>query len=99
MLEVVVVGTPRFVLGFQLAGIRKTYEVENDPFNKIKEVMSDQNIGIIITDEESMSKLDEHDRLDMESSVKPVFMVLSEEATSDTLKKMIKKSIGVDLMD
>lgn len=98
MLEIAVIGTPKFVLGFQLAGVRKTIEVETDSLNKIKDVMADPNIGIIITDEETMSKLDEHDRLDIELSVKPVVMVLSEEATSDSLRKMIRKSIGVDLM-
>lgn len=96
-MEVSVLGTPKFVLGFQLAGIRNTIEVEREPLNDMKKLMSDQNIGIIITDEETMSKLDEDDRLDIESSVRPVTIVISEQASSESLKKMIKKSIGVDL--
>lgn len=98
MLEIVVIGTPKFVLGFRLAGVRKIIEAEDNPLNKIKEIMADPNVGIIIADSETISKLDEYDRLDIESSVKPVVIVLSEEATSDSLRKMIRKSIGVDLM-
>ena len=85
------------MLGFQLAGIRNTYEIESEPYKKIKEIMQDGKIGIVITDEATMKKLDEHDRNDIEGSVRPVMIVLSEEASSESLRKMIRKSIGIDL--
>jgi vacuolar-type H+-ATPase subunit F/Vma7 len=97
MLNVAVMGSPKFVLGFQLAGIRQSYEVESEPYRKMKEVMADEGVGIIITEEAMMGKMDEHDRNVVESSVRPVVIVLSEEASSESLRKMIRKSIGIDL--
>jgi len=97
MLELCVVGSSKFVLGFQLAGIRNTIEADETSLKLFRECMQNQSVGIIITDEETMEKFDEHDRLQIESSVRPVVIILSETASSDSLRKMIKKSIGVDL--
>lgn len=97
MLGISVAGSSKFVLGFQLAGIRKTYEIESDPYLKIKKIMEDENTGIIIAEEELMKKMDERDRNEIEESVKPVVIVISEESSSEGLRKMIRKSIGIDL--
>jgi len=42
-------------------------------------------------------QLDEHDRMDIEESVMPVFLPLSINASQEGLRKMIIKSVGVDL--
>lgn len=97
MFEIAVAGASKFVLGFQLTGIRHTYEIEANPYQKLKEIMSNEKIGIIIAEESIIKKLDEHDRNEIESSVRPVMIVLSEEANSESLRKMIRKSIGIDL--
>jgi V/A-type H+/Na+-transporting ATPase subunit F len=97
MLGVAVIGSSEFILGFQMAGIRNTFEVDLDPYRKMKELMARDDIGIIITEEPLMKNLDEHDRNEIESSVKPVVIVLSEQASSESLRKMIRKSIGIDL--
>ncbi len=97
MFDIAVVGEQKFILGFQLTGIRHTFEINDDPYKKLKEIMSMENIGIIITEESILSKLEEHDRNEIESSVKPVVIVISEGASSDSLRKMIRKSIGIDL--
>ncbi len=97
MLDIAVVGSTKFVLGFQLSGIRQTFEVEGDYYKKIKDIMAKENIGIMVTEENIMKQLDDHDRNDIESSVRPVVIVLSEEASSESLRKMIRKSIGIDL--
>ena len=98
MVEVAIIGGSEFVLGFQLAGIRKTIEAKDAPMGHIKKLMQDEHIGIIIIDDKTMDKLDFHDRKDVEGSISPVFVELSTQLSMESLKKMIKKSIGIDLM-
>ena len=97
MSEIAALGGSEFILGFQLAGIKQTVEVSQTPEADFKRVMADRNVGIIMTDERTIKKLSERDRVMVESSVKPVIVVLSTEDYSEGLRKMIKKSIGVDL--
>ncbi len=99
MLGISVAGSSKFVLGFQLAGIRDTHEIEEgtDAYGQLKGMLSDENTGIIIAEEDMMKRMDEHDRSEIEESVKPVVLVISEESSSENLRKMIRKSIGIDL--
>ncbi len=65
--------------------------------NQIESLTEDKEIGIVIIDQKTLNKMDEHDRADIETSVKPVFILVSTEVSQDSLKRLIKKSIGVDL--
>ena len=98
MSQLVVVGGEEFVLGFQLAGIRKVIVAEENPRNQIKELFGSEDISIVLIDQGTMEKLDFHDRMDVESSISPVFVQLSTEGGMANLKKLIKKSIGVDIL-
>ena len=44
-----------------------------------------------------MGGLDKHQKLEVEDSVDPVFIPVSTKVEQDSLKRLIKKSIGVDL--
>lgn len=90
-------GRQEFVLGFQLAGIRNIFEVNKDPLKDIEEIKKKKEIGIVVIDENILKNLDPHDRQDIEDSITPVFVPLSEIAEQEMLRKLIKKSIGVDL--
>ncbi|HLC47245.1 MAG TPA: V-type ATP synthase subunit F [Candidatus Nanoarchaeia archaeon] len=98
MMEIAVLGGQEFNLGFRLAGIRKVIEVQGNPTEEVKRLMADTSVGIVITDDKTLEQLDDYSKTDMQKSVKPVFIVLSAEAVAqDALRKMIIKSIGVDL--
>ncbi len=97
-MELAVIGSNGFTLGFALAGIKRLVDRDADPAPAFRQVMQQAEVGIIITDEATMAKLDERTRDDVERSVRPVIVVLSTEATQESLRKMIKKSIGVDLL-
>jgi len=97
MTKLAVIGGSEFVLGFQLAGIRKTIETRDDAMNQIKTLTQDKEIGIVIIDQKTLDKVNENDREDIESSIDPVFIPISTELSQDSLKRLIKKSIGVDL--
>ena len=98
MLKIVAIGDPEFVLGFQLAGITQTVDASKDAEEAFQNVISDKDVGIIITEEKTISRLKDHVRERIEDLVRPVTVVLSTDTSSqDNLRKLIKKSIGVDL--
>ena len=97
MVKIAVVGSNEFVVGFQLAGVRDIFEVTSNYFNELKNFKNKKEIGIVVVDEKIMENLEPHQRLDIEASVDPVFIPVSTRAEQDSLKRLIKKSIGVDL--
>lgn len=97
MVDVVVLGNNEFVVGFQLAGIREAIEVSSEPLKDIEELRKRQDIGVVVIDEKIMESLEHHQRERIEDSVNPVFIPLSTKAEQDSLRRLIKKSIGVDL--
>ena len=97
MVNIVVVGRNEFVVGFQLAGIRNVIEVKSNYFNELKNLKNKKEIGVVVVDEKTMEKLEPHQRNEIEASVDPVFIQVSTKIEQDSLKKLIKKSIGVDL--
>lgn len=95
-MKIIALGQSEFILGFRFAGI-PALETQ-DALADFESAMAEPEIGIIITDEVTMSTLPLDFREKVEASVKPVTVVLSRDATSnETLRKKIKKSIGVDL--
>ena len=95
-MEIAVIGKEDFCLGFSLAGVRNIFETA-EPADAVGIVNKNQEIGIVIFDESLLNKLDEFEKSKIEGSVRPVFVMLSLNEESDALKKMIKKSIGVEL--
>ncbi len=97
MVKIAVAGGNEFIVGFQLAGIRDTIEMTGDYFNQLKSMKDKKEIGIVVVDERVMESLEQYQRLEIEASVEPVFIPVSAKTEQDSLKKLIKKSIGVDL--
>lgn len=97
MVRLAVMGNNEFVVGFQLAGINDVVEITGDYYNELKGMKSRKDIGVVVVDEKIMESLEPHQRMDIESSVEPVFIPVSTKAEQDSLKRLIKKSIGVDL--
>ena len=97
MLKTAVLGNNEFILGFRLAGIKDTFEVSNAPMNDINNLKNKKEHGIVIIEEKIMESMEKHDREDVEDSVEPVFIPVSTKVEQDSLKRLIKKSIGVDL--
>ncbi len=97
MVKIAVYGSNEFVVGFQLAGIKDIVEISSNIFNDLKNLKQKKDIGIVVVDEKMMEKLEPHQRFEIEASVEPVFIPLSTTAEQDSLRRLIKKSIGVDL--
>lgn len=100
MLSLAVLGTSEFALGFQLAGIKQVIEVSLESkaiSKKIKELMSDKNLGVLITEEAVVNHIPDDLKEEMLASVKPSVVVLSKKQGDESLRVMIKKSIGIDI--
>ena len=97
MLKLAVIGGSEFVVGFQLAGIKDVIEVTSNYFNELKNMKNRKDVGIVVVDEKIMEKLEMHQRAEIEASIEPVFIPISTKVEQDSLKRLIKKSIGVDL--
>jgi len=99
MLEVAVIGTPEFTLGFRLAGVDRIIEAGDRPDQQVEGVIKEAAIGIVIIEEQIFNRLSPPIQEDLQDIVRPTFVVLSTKASQDSLRRMIKKSIGVDLWE
>lgn len=97
-MEIAVVGNSDFVIGFRLAGIRKTYEAsQNELEAKIHSLLNDKNVGILIVHNDDMKKLSPHMQKILEDSVEPTVIAIGGAGKSTSLREKIKTAVGVDL--
>ena len=97
MVNIVVLGSNEFIVGFQLAGIKETIEASSEPIKDIEELKKRKEVGIVVVDEKIMESMDADQRQEIEDSVDPVFIPVSTKVEQDSLKRLIKKSIGIEL--
>ena len=97
MVKTAVLGSNEFNVGFQLAGNKEIMEVSNNPIKDINNFKNNKEVGIVVIEEKIMEGLEKHERIEVEDSVDPVFIPISTKVEQDSLKRLIKKSIGVDL--
>ena len=96
-MEVAVVGDPKFVLGFKLAGVRKTYPVALDRLEQtVTTVAADRSVGILVVDNTDWVQLPAAFRRKMADSVQPVVISIGKVEEED-LRERIKQAVGVDL--
>jgi len=98
-MEIAVIGNSEFILGFRLAGIKKTFAAENDEkLNEcITSVLSDGQVGILVLNSSDMERLPRRLRTTLENSVKPTVIALGGEEGGLSMREKIKRSVGVDL--
>ncbi|MEN6442248.1 MAG: V-type ATP synthase subunit F [Methanoregula sp.] len=98
-MEIAVIGNSEFILGFRLAGIRKTYTAETD--EKLSEcitsVLSDGQVGILVLNSSDMDKIPRRLRVTLDNSVKPTVIAIGGEESGMSMREKIKRSVGVDL--
>ena len=98
-MEIAVIGNSEFILGFRLAGIRKTFAAEND--EKLSEcitnVMQDSQVGILVLNSSDMERIPRRLRSTLENSVRPTVIAIGGEEGGLSMREKIKRSVGVDL--
>ena len=97
-MELAVVGSQEFTLGFQLAGISNIFNPETDEemSSQLKSLLNSKEVGIIVIDSSIMSTLPERLRDQLSASVTPTVLGIGTEEDT-TLRDTIRKAIGVDL--
>jgi V/A-type H+-transporting ATPase subunit F len=98
-MEIAVIGNSEFILGFRLAGIRKTYPAENDEklIQFITDVLDDAEIGILVLNSSDMERVPQRLKVTLENSVKPTVIAIGGEEGGTSMREKIKRSVGVDL--
>jgi V/A-type H+-transporting ATPase subunit F len=98
-MEIAVIGNSEFILGFRLAGIRKTYAAENDEqlAATITSALHDEDIGILVLNSSDMERVPRRLRTTLENSVKPTVIAIGGGEGGLSMRERIKRSVGVDL--
>ncbi|RBQ23966.1 MAG: V-type ATP synthase subunit F [Methanocorpusculum sp. MCE] len=98
-MEIAVIGKKEFVLGFQLAGIKKTYSTENPEklAETITKVLDDANVGILVLQSTDLDQIPRRLQVIIENSVKPTIVTIGGHEAGLSLRERIKRSVGVDL--
>ena len=98
-MEIAVIGNSEFILGFRLAGIRKTYAAESDEqlISNVSSVLQDGDVGILVLNSGDMERIPRKLRTTLENSVKPTVIAIGGEEGGLSMREKIKRSVGVDL--
>ncbi len=97
-MEIAVIGRSDFVVGFRLAGVRKTFDVKDDKEleETVRQCMADRNLGVIVLHADDVRKLPAGLQKTVDESVEPTFIAIGGREESG-LREKIRRAIGVDL--
>ena len=97
-MELAIVGNDLFVLGFRLAGIRKTFQAaDTSTLNTaVRQAMSDPDVGILVMETRDVHRLDPQVRREVEAAVRPTLVAIGVEEDTG-LREKLKQAVGVDL--
>ena len=95
-MQIAVLGSDEFVLGFRLAGIRRVFVANSENYQeKVLEAMSQPTIGILAVDAKDLDNLSFQTRQKVMDSIQPVVVPVG--GDDGDLREKVKRAIGVDL--
>jgi len=94
--DIAVIGDEEFTLGFEMAGVSQVYSGENYR-EEIEELIKTDELGIVVAEKSDIQELPGRLKKEVESSVDPVVVTLSETAEDSNLQEQIRKVIGADI--
>ena len=75
-MDVAVIGSSRFVVGFKLAGVRRTITAEPADYQpKLEAVLADPKVGILVVNDEDVERLPGGLKRRLGDSVRPVVKI------------------------
>jgi V/A-type H+/Na+-transporting ATPase subunit F len=96
-MEIAVLGSEEFVLGFRLAGIKSIYAVDRLNFEpKLLELLGNSAIGVLAVSASSLEELPALTRKKALESIAPVVVPVGKGEGID-LREKVKRAVGVDL--
>jgi V/A-type H+-transporting ATPase subunit F len=94
--EIAVIGSEEFVVGFRLAGIKRVYAVSPENLlEKIVQVMDEPEVGILAVHTKDLERLPPQLRAKMMDSVDPVVIPVGLE--EGDMRDKIRRAMGIDL--
>lgn len=97
-MEIAVVGTPEFTLGFQLAGVTRLHNTEDleETATVLRALLDQPEVGIVVIDSAELTQMPERLRQQLSDSITPTVLGIGTEE-DNTLRESIKSALGVDL--
>lgn len=95
-MDIAVIGSDEFTLGFRLAGIREVFVTTPETYqDKMLEAMSKPTIGILAVDAKDLDYLAPQVRNRVMDSIQPVIVPVGGDQSD--LREKVRRVIGVDL--
>ena len=95
-MDIAVIGSEEFVLGFRLAGLRRVFVAGEENYQEqMVAAMSDSNIGILAVDAKDLDYLTANYRTKILDSIQPVVVPVG--GNESDLREKVRRAIGVDL--
>ena len=97
-MDIAVVGSPAFTLGFQLAGLSNLHnpDSEDELHTTLRSLLNNKSVGIMVVASAVMATVPDRLRDQLSASVSPTVLGIGTEEDT-TLRDTIRKAIGVDL--
>ena len=98
-MEIAVIGSSGFTLGFRLAGIRNIHEIngKDELIPTIQNILNDREIGVLVIHNDDLASLPENFQNMLDNLVTPTTIALGGTGESSNLRDKIKQAVGVDL--
>ncbi|MCL2333749.1 MAG: V-type ATP synthase subunit F [Candidatus Methanoplasma sp.] len=95
-MEIAVVGSEEFVLGFRLAGLKRVFVADESNYQSvIMKAMSEAEIGILAVAAKDLNYLPQNVRSKVLDSIQPVIVPVGGDESD--LRERVRRVIGVDL--
>jgi len=95
-MEIAVIGSEEFVLGFRLAGVRRVFVTTPEDYEKrMHEAVATPEIGILAVDSKDIQLLSPQFRQKVLDLIQPVVVPVGRDESD--LREKVKRAIGVDL--
>ncbi|HIK79012.1 MAG: V-type ATP synthase subunit F [Methanobacteriota archaeon] len=97
-MEIAVVGSQDFTMGFQLAGVSNVHNPADEEglISHLKSLLNNKEVGIVVVDSTVLASLPERLRQQLSDSISPTVLGIGTEEDT-TLRDSIRRAIGVDL--
>lgn len=95
-MEIAVVGSEDFVVGFRLAGIKQVYGVPPERLQEtIMQLVHEKSVGILAVHTKDLERLPQQLRDRLMASVEPVVIPVGEE--EGDIRDKVRRAMGIDL--
>ena len=95
-MDIAVIGSDEFVLGFRLAGLRRVFVATPENYQEVLlKAMEEPDIGVLAADGKDLDLLTPQVKTRVMDSIQPVVVPVGRGETD--LREKVKRAIGVDL--